>query len=119
MLIIIRKGEIKESGKDWDLIENYAAKNKTKVTEVRLLQAPAGMGKLWVHWKDGAVGTFDADSYSDMLEYVNGLKGWPKAHCPPGVLPSVPFFGKEEEEPPREPEPAPEPIRVRRTRRKQ
>ena len=119
-MLIMLKGRPLAAGDDWDEIEGYAAKAKTKVTKVTMLPVVGGMVELWVHWKNGAIGNFTGESFADLEAYILTLKNWPKPNLPRMMAGPLPFISGRPDE---EEAPAPEPVveeapRIRRTRRK-
>jgi hypothetical protein len=123
-MLIVHGGKVVAAGSDWDAIEEYAAKAKTKVVRATLLPMVGNQVKLWVHWKNGATGTFDGENFTDLADYINRLKGWPKPESPRMMTGPLPFIAPMEDE---EEKPAPAPVeapveeapaRVRRQRRK-
>jgi hypothetical protein len=125
-MLIVKSGKVLAAGDEWDAIEEYAAKHKTKVAKVFLLPVVGSMVKLWVYWKDGALGTFDGDNHTTLADYVRALKGWPKPEEPrmmSGPLPFIIPMPDEVTKPALAPEPVEvvvedAPVRIRRQRRK-
>lgn len=120
-MLIMRKGTVIAAGDAWEPIEEYAAQAKTKVVKAALLPVVGGMAKLWVHWKDGAVGQFDGTNFTELEDYIKTLKGWPKIERPAMMTGPLPFITEIADEEP--PAPVVEtveeaPVRVRRQRRK-
>lgn len=75
---IVHKGKVAHA-EDFDLLEEYAAANKTKVTQVELWSFERlPIGQVCVHWKNGAIGHFVAGDLRVLRTYIESLDGWPK-----------------------------------------
>lgn len=118
-MLIMRKGKVLSAGEDWEPIEEYAAKAKTKIVKAALLPVVSGMVELWVHWKDGAIGQFVGTNFTELEDYIKTLKGWPQIEKPKMLTGPLPFITEiADEEPPAPAAPVEEaPVRVRRRRR--
>lgn len=84
---IVHKGSMQHS-EEFDLLEEFAASNRTKVISVELWgfeRLP--IGQLIVRWRNGAIGQFVGGNLHDLRQYVESLPGWPKPVQFPRYLP--------------------------------
>lgn len=84
---IVHKGHLEHS-EDFDLLEEFAAKTKTKIVSAELWgYERLPLGQLVVKWKNGAIGQFVGGDLYELRQYVESLPGWPKPVTYPRYLP--------------------------------
>lgn len=74
---LIRKGVVLAVGADIDVLVNHASK-KVKVKEATVLSYTNGYAILHLNYSDGTHGKFDGVSSTELREWAESQKGWPK-----------------------------------------